>query len=181
MAHEDDVKSNSDEIITFDELGDAYIELENDFKRLRKSYSSLKKEHACCNSKIGELLKVKDEYIIKLNSYKNVVEKLEVENKSLKQKMNEFNANLATPHASTSHSHVKSYNSFTHNKNYAKKYHNHKYTQHKSMICMIVSIIDTNQMLYAHIIATCNASIPRVRRCYCDVYMQVGDILTYIR
>ena len=85
-AHEAKVKSDSDEIITFDELGDAYIELENDFKRLRKSYSSLKKEHACCNSKIDELRKKKDEYIAKLDFDKNTLEKLKVENNSLKGK-----------------------------------------------------------------------------------------------
>ena len=45
MAHEDEVTSDSDESITLNELEDAYIELEKHFKRLRKSYSNLVKEH----------------------------------------------------------------------------------------------------------------------------------------
>jgi len=37
MANEDEVISGSEEIITFDELEDAYVELEKDFKKSRKS------------------------------------------------------------------------------------------------------------------------------------------------
>ena len=103
MANEDKVKSDSKEI-TFDKLEDAYVKLEKDFKKLRKCNSSLEKEHRCCNSKIDKLLKLKDEYIAKIDSHKSVLENLgEKKNYSLKVKVNKLNAKMALQHASTSH------------------------------------------------------------------------------
>ena len=70
--------------------------MEREFKKSSKRYSSLKKEHAGRNSKIEELLKHKDDYIARLDSHKSALEKLEKENYSLKVKMNELHAKLAT-------------------------------------------------------------------------------------
>ena len=44
-AHEDEVISDSEEPFTLEESENAYIELEKDFKKSRKSCFSLKKEH----------------------------------------------------------------------------------------------------------------------------------------
>ena len=64
-------------LLLLDKLEYAYIELKKDFKELSKRYSNLKKEHSCCNSKIDELLKLKDECIAILDSHKTFLEKLE--------------------------------------------------------------------------------------------------------
>ena len=75
MAYEKEIISNSDNL-TLEELANAYCDLKKDYKLLNTKYSSLEKEYACCKSKIEELLKLKDEYIAKLDSYKSALEKL---------------------------------------------------------------------------------------------------------
>ena len=58
MGNEAEVISESEDIITSEELKDAFEEVEK-VQKLRKIYSSLKKAHACCNNKINELVKKK--------------------------------------------------------------------------------------------------------------------------
>jgi len=74
MVNEDEIISDSEDITTFDELEDACVKLEKRLQEVKKSYSSFKKEHVCCNSKINELLKIKDDYIAKLYSHNDTLE-----------------------------------------------------------------------------------------------------------
>ena len=70
------------------------------------------------------MIKLKDNYTVKIESNKSILENIKKENNSLKAKVEEMNDNLATSRAPTSHVHAKPHNSFARNRNHDKRYHN---------------------------------------------------------
>ena len=75
MANESEVGSDSEEIIIFNELEDAYEELEKDFKKLKKVTLVLRRSMHVVTLKLMELLKIKYEYVAKLDFHKKLKKK----------------------------------------------------------------------------------------------------------